>query len=168
MGVIGRPHGVRGLVRVHSYTADPSSLPEYGPFVDDRGRRFSVRWRGEGVAELAELVDGKPVPVTDRTAAGKLVNLRLYAERDRLPPPAADEFYLADLIGLDVVDPDGEAMGKIKAVNDFGAGDLLEIAPEHGASWWLPFTRENVPQVDIAGRRLVAVRPTETQAEEEG
>ena len=75
MGVVGRPHGVRGLVRVHSYTADPAQLAEYGPFDDERGRRFSLRWRGEGIAELAEIVAGRPVPITDRSQADKLVNL---------------------------------------------------------------------------------------------
>lgn len=163
MGVIGRPHGVRGLVRVHSYTADPAGLPEYGPFVDDRGRRFSVRWRGEGVAELAELIDGKPVPVTDRTAAGKLVNLRLYAERDRLPPPAADEFYLADLIGLEAYRADGAPLGRVAAVHDYGAGTSLEIG-----ALLVPFTREAVPEVDLAAGRLTVVPPAEIAGEGQG
>ena len=85
LGVIGRPHGVRGLLRVHSYAADPASLPDYGPFTDDRGRRFSLSWRGEGIAAVSELVDGAPRPVTDRDAAAKLVNTRLYVEREQLP-----------------------------------------------------------------------------------
>jgi 16S rRNA processing protein RimM len=160
MGVIGRPHGVRGLVRVHSYTADPAGLPEYGPFVDERGRRFSVRWRGEGVAEVAELVDGKPVPVADRTAAEKLVNLRLYAERDRLPPPAEDEFYLADLIGLEAFRADGVSLGRVDAVHDYGAGTSLEIGP-----LLVPFTRHAVPEVDLVAKRLTVVPPAEVQAQ---
>ncbi len=100
MGMIGRPHGVRGLVRVQSYASDPAALAEYGPLEDERGRRFVLRWRGEGIAELAEIVEGKPVPLRDRSAAERLVNLRLYLDRDRLPPPEEDEFYFADLIGL--------------------------------------------------------------------
>ena len=91
MGGVGRPHGVRGLLRVHSYTADPADLPEYGPFDDGRGRRCALRWRGEGIAELSELVDGRPVPIADRTQAEKLVNLTLYADRDRLPPATDDD-----------------------------------------------------------------------------
>ncbi|HMP61993.1 MAG TPA: ribosome maturation factor RimM, partial [Phenylobacterium sp.] len=83
--------------------------------------------------------------------------------RDSLPPPDEDEFYLADLIGLSVATAEGEVLGKVKSVQDFGAGDLLEIQPPAGASWWLPFTRETVPEVKIPEGRLVAVRPAETE-----
>jgi 16S rRNA processing protein RimM len=156
MGVVGRPHGVRGLLRVHSYTADPADLPAYGPFRDDAGRSFSLRWRGEGIAELAELVDGRPVPVTDRSRAEKLVNVRLYADRDRLPPAGAEEYYLADLLGLQAVDAAGNPLGQVDAVHDYGAGTSLEIA-----SLLVPFTRACVPVVDIAGGRLIVVPPEE-------
>ena len=101
MGVIGRPHGVRGLVRVTSYAED---LTAYGPLTDAKGRRFVLRWRGEGVAEVAELVGGAEVKVADRTAAEKLTNTRLFVDRAQLPEPEEDEFYLADLIGLAAVD----------------------------------------------------------------
>ncbi len=156
MGVVGRPHGVRGLLRVHSYTADPADLPDYGPFHDARGRVFSLRWRGEGIAELAEIVEGRRVPVTDRTQAEKLVNLALYAERDRLPPAGEDEFYLADLLGLEAVRPDGTVLGRVDVVHDYGAGASLEIA-----SLIVPFTRACVPVVDIAGGRVTVVPPDE-------
>ena len=101
MGVIGRPHGVRGLVRVTSYADD---LTAYGPLSDAQGRRFVLRWRGEGVAEIAEMVGGAEVKVADRTAAERLTNTRLYVDRAQLPEPEEDEFYLADLIGLAAVD----------------------------------------------------------------
>ena len=153
MGVVGRPHGVRGLVRLHSYTADPAALPGYGPFDDGQGRRFAVRWRGEGIAEIAELVDGGTLPVTDRTAAEKLVNLRLYADRERLPPPGEDEYYLADLVGLQAVGADGGALGRVAAVHDHGAGAFLEIG-----ALLVPFTQGCVPVVDLAAGR-VTVRP---------
>ncbi len=156
MGVVGRPHGVRGLVRVHSYTADPADLPAYGPFQDERGRQFSLRWRGEGVAELAEIVDGRPVPVADRTQADKFVNLRLYANRERLPPADGDEFYLVDLVGLQAVDPDGKPLGRVDTVHDYGAGASLEIG-----ALLVPFTRACVPVVDIAGGRITVVLPAE-------
>ncbi|MCW3474867.1 ribosome maturation factor RimM [Limobrevibacterium gyesilva] len=156
MGVIGRPHGVRGLVHVHSYTADPADLPAYGPFFDERGRRFTLRWQGEGVARLSELVDGKPVPVNDRGAAERLVNTRLYVDRDRLPPPEEEEFYLADLVGLDAVGPDGTALGRVEAVHDYGAGASLEIG-----RLIVPFTRACVPVVDIAAGRITVVPPEE-------
>ena len=156
MGVVGRPHGVRGLVRLHSYTADPADLPKYGPFEDSRGRCFAVRWRGEGVAELSELVDGRPVPVADRARAEALVNLRLYADRDRLPPPDEDEYYLADLVGLVAVDAEGRTLGTVGAVHDHGAGAFLEVGP-----LLVPFTRACVPVVDIAAGRVVVVPPAE-------
>src|SRR6185437_1208545 len=132
LGVVGRPHGVRGLVRVVSYTADPASLTAYGALSDDRGRRFTLRWRGEGIAEIAEIVDGTAVPSADRNAAEKLVNTRLYIERDRLPPPNEEEFYLADLVGLAAFDVAGVALGEVAAVHDYGAGASLEIARAEG------------------------------------
>jgi 16S rRNA processing protein RimM len=138
LGVIGRPHGVRGLVRVQSYTADPARLAEYGPLADERGRRFSLRWRGEGVAELAEHRGDAVVPVADRSAAARLTNTRLYIERDRLPPAGPDEFYLADLVGLAAFDPAGGLLGEVAAVHDYGAGASLEIAREGTAPLLVP------------------------------
>jgi 16S rRNA processing protein RimM len=160
MGVIGRPHGLRGLVHVHSYTADPADLPAYGPLDDGRGRRFTLRWTGEGIAEIAEIVDGKPVPVRDRTLAEKLVNVRLYVDRDRLPSAEEDEYYLADLVGLPAFGPDGADLGKVDAVHDFGGGPFLEIG-----RLAVPFTRACVPEVDLAAGRLTVVPPVETEAE---
>ena len=112
MGVVGRPHGVRGLVHVHSYTEEPTDLARYSPLLDERGRRWSLAWRGEGVAELSD-AEGKPV--ADRSAAERLVNMRLSVERDRLPAPEADDFYLADLIGLEAVDQAGAPIGQVVA-----------------------------------------------------
>ena len=83
--------------------------------------------------------------------------------RDALPPPEDDEFYLADLVGLRVETAEGQVLGAVRGVQDFGAGDLLEVKPEGGPSFWLPFTREAVPEVDIAGGRLLAVPPAETE-----
>jgi len=159
LGVVGRPHGVRGWVRVHSYAADPASLARYGTLTDDRGRSFRLRWRAEGIAELAEIMDGKRVPVADRTEAEKLVNTRLYVQRDRLPPPDEDEYYLADLIGLLAVTADGRELGRVSAVHDYGAGASLEIGQQ-----LLPFTRACVPEVDLAAGRLTVVPPVETDA----
>lgn len=161
MGVIGRPHGVRGLVHVRSLTEDPAALPGYGPFSDGRGRRFSLRWVSEGVAALSELVDGRAVPVADRDAAGRLVNLRLYVERSRLPAPDEDEFYLVDLVGLAAVRPDGTALGTVRAVHDYGAGASLEIEGAGPPALLVPFTRAAVPEVDLAARRVVVVPPDE-------
>ncbi len=163
MAVIGRPHGVRGLVRVHSHAAEPADLAAYGPLADENGRRFALSWRGEGVAALAELRDGVPVPVADRAAAARLTNLRLYVERDRLPPPGPDEFYLADLIGLPAF---GEAgpIGRVAAVHDYGAGTSLEIERPDATPLIVPFTRDAVPEVNVAAGRVVVNPPREIDA----
>lgn len=89
--------------------------------------------------------------------------LKLYVRRSALPEPGEDEFYVADLIGMAVVSPDGEPLGQVKDARDFGAGDLLEIQPPQGESWWLPFTKDAVPEVRVAERTVVAVRPEEVE-----
>jgi len=101
--------------------------------------------------------------VETREQAEGLRGLRLYVPRDAFPAPGEDEYYLVDLIGLAVCTPQGEHLGVVREVRDFGAGDLLEIQPEVGASWWLPFTRETVPDVRIAERLIIAVRPEEVE-----
>ncbi len=158
LGVIGRPHGVRGLLHVHSYAADPASLAEYAPLLDDRGGRWTLAWRGEGVAQLT---DAQGRAVADRTAAEKLTNLRLYVERDRLPPPDEEEFYLSDLVGLAAVDSAGAALGTVLTVHDYGAGTSIEIAGAAGQPLIVPFTRACVPEIDVAAGRLVVAVPDE-------
>ncbi len=160
MAGVGRPHGVRGLSRVQCLATNPADLPRYSPLIDERGRRFRLRWHAEGIAELAELVDGKPVKPADRTAAERLVNVKLFVERERLPAPGDDEFYLADLVGLDAVAPDGRALGRVDAVHDHGAGTFLEIG-----ALLVPFTRASVPVGDIAAGRLTGVPPAEVLGE---
>ena len=159
LGVIGRPHGVRGMVRVTSYADD---LAAYGPLSDVSGRRFLLHPRGEGVAEIAELIDGVPVKVVDRTAAEKLVNLRLYVDRAQLPELEEDEFYQADLIGLAAYDVGGAELGKVSAVHDYGAGASLEIVGPNPTI--VPFTRACVPAVDIAAGRVIVALPEEVAA----
>jgi 16S rRNA processing protein RimM len=164
LGVIGRAHGVSGRVRVTSHTADPASLTAYGPLSDANGRQFLLRWRSEGVAEVAEIVDGTPVKIGNRSAAERLTNVQLFIDRSRLPPPDEDEFYLADLIGLTAVDVAGEPIGTVTVVHDYGAGTSLEIAKGEttGASALIvPFTQACVPVIDLAGRRVTVVPPEE-------
>ena len=163
MGVVGRPHGVRGLVHLHSYAADPADLPGYGPLSDDQGRVFRLRWRGEGLAELTQIVDGTRVRVADRAAATRLVNTRLYLDRDRLPAPAEDEFYLADLQGLRAVTRDGREIGAVDAVHDHGGGVYLEIGAR-----LLPFTRACVPAVDVGAGHIVVDLPDEIEVRPDG
>ncbi|WP_043360686.1 ribosome maturation factor RimM [Belnapia sp. F-4-1] len=152
VGEIGRPHGVRGLVKLRSFTADPAAIAGYGPLTDEAGvRHFGITLLAEGLAR----VEG----IADRDAAARLTGTLLYAERDRLPPPDEEEYYLADLIGLRAETEAGEGLGAIRAVEDHGAGAflVLEGPPER----LVPFTRAAVPVVDLAGGRVVVVLPDE-------
>jgi len=168
MGVIGRPHGVRGLVHVQSFTADPDALAAYGVLEDTRGRQFTLHWQSEGIARLAERIGGRDVPVADRTAAAALTNTRLYVPRSALPEAEAEEYYLADLIGLRAETADGEVLGRVTIVHDYGAGTSLEIAPEcQGPALILPFTARAVPVVDVPGGRIVVDPPETTIGEPE-
>ncbi len=156
MGVIGRPHGVRGLVRVNAYTEDPEALAGY-PLTDKAGRRFGLEWVGGNVARLSE--NGRQI--TDRDEAERLTNTELFAPRAVLPAAADEEFYLADLIGLQARDNAGGALGTIAAVHDYGGGVSLEIMP---GALMVPFTRAAVPVVDLAAGYAVVAPPAETEA----
>jgi 16S rRNA processing protein RimM len=169
MGVIGRPHGVRGLVHVQSYTADPTALADYGVLEDERGRTFTLRWQNEGVARLAERIAGRDVPVADRSTAEALTNTRLFVPRSALPPAEADEYYLTDLIGLRAEDSEGQIVGHVAIVHDYGGGPSLEIALDNGAApLILPFTARAVPVVDLPAGRIVIDPPETTAGEPQG
>jgi 16S rRNA processing protein RimM len=153
--------GVKGEVRLTSYTAEPTALLAYRDLKRESGAPgltlLSGRPHKGGVVARAREIE-------TREQAEALRGLRLYIPRSALPETAdEDEFYLVDLIGLDVETPEGASLGVVRNVQDFGAGDLLEIQPAQGASWWLPFTREAVPQVLLAERKIVAVPPDETE-----
>ena len=156
MGVIGRPHGVRGLLRVNAYTEDPDRLALY-PLTDRAGRRFDLQWVGGNVAQL--MLNGRKI--ADRNEAERLTNTELFAPRSVLPAAAAEEFYLADLIGLQARDGAGGALGTIAAVHDYGGGASLEIAP---GALIVPFTRAAVPVVDVAAGYAVVQPPAEREA----
>lgn len=157
VGVFGAPHGVRGEVRLKSFTADPEAAAGYGPVSTEDGRTFRLRLvRALKDDMIVVRVEG----VADRDAAAKLTNLRLSVPRESLPATEEEEFYRSDLIGLPVVGEDGATLGTVTAVLDFGAGDLLEIRrPEGGATVLLPFTKAFVPTVDVKARRIVATPP---------
>ena len=163
MGVVGRPHGVRGLVHVHSYTAEPAQLTRYNPLLDEAGGTWSLAWRGDGVAELR---DARGRPVADRSEAERLVNTKFYVERHRLPAADADEFYLADLVGLQAQDASGAPLGRVAAVHDYGAGTSLEIARAAASPLVVPFTRACVPLVDVAAGYLTVTPPAEIEMRE--
>jgi 16S rRNA processing protein RimM len=167
LGVIGRAHGVRGLVKITSHTANPADLTAYGPLSDAEGRVYALRWMAEGIAEVSRVVDGIAVKVTDRTGAEKLTNTKLFVDRSALPPPDEQEYYLTDLIGLAVTDPSGSAIGTVSVVHDYGAGASLEIERKAGALLLVPFTAACVPAIDIAGGRLVVALPEEIVVQED-
>ena len=156
VGAIAGAHGVRGQVRIAAFTADPDDLMAYGPVRDEAGsRRFEITVVGRSRGQMIARVAG----IGDRDAAEALKGIRLYVDRAALPATAADEFYHADLIGLAVVDRAGKSLGTIGAVHDFGAGDVLEIAPAEGPSVLVRFTREAVPEVDLKGGKVVVELP---------
>ena len=160
MGRIGAAHGIKGEVRIQSFTDDPMALAHY---------RALKREDGSPALTLASArpakggVIARCPEVASKEAADALRGLRLYVPRAALPPPEdEDEFYLADLIGLPTQTADGAPFGRIKAVHNFGAGDILEIDPGGGRPTVLhPFTKEAVPVVDIAGGRVVIAPQTE-------
>ncbi len=161
VGVIAGAHGVRGDVRVKSFTEDPRDLVSYGPVTDISGSRaFSLKILGEARGLLRAHVAG----IDDRDSAAALAGVELYIVRGALPDSAEDEFYHADLLGLRAEAQDGEELGTVKALYDFGGGDMIEIVQPDGRGVVLPFTREVVPVVDIAGGRIV-VRPPATVAD---
>jgi 16S rRNA processing protein RimM len=159
---IGAAHGVRGEVRLRSFTQDPEAVTSYGPLESEDGRqRFEIETLRPAKDHFVARLSG----VADRDAAERLTNLRLYVPRERLPPTEdAETFYHADLIGLAAVTDGGAPLGTVTAVHNFGAGDLIEIAPVGGGeALMVPFTDTAVPAVDIAAGRIVVVPPAVTE-----
>ncbi|CUH67918.1 Ribosome maturation factor RimM [Thalassovita gelatinovora] len=157
VGVIAGAFGVRGEVRLKSYTADPEAIEDYNPLTtEDGSQSFEV-----GI--LHQIKNGLSVRLTavsTKEQADALKGVKLYVPRDRLPSLPDDEFYHADLIGLDVVDTGGTTLGQIKSVLNHGAGDLLEVqGPGLKSSVLLPFTRDAVPTVDLNRGRVIADPP---------
>mgnify|MGYP001174110437 CR=1 FL=1 len=152
---IGAAHGIRGELRVKPHTADPEAIADYGPLQDETGRRFVVRKLRPAKEVVIVVFEG----IADRTTAEALTGTRLYVDRSALPEPEDDEFYHADLIGLAVVTSEGEIIGEIVTVQNFGADDLLEVRRPGKATVFVPFTREVVPTVDLASGRLVVLPP---------
>jgi 16S rRNA processing protein RimM len=158
VGRVAGAFGVKGEVRITAYTEEPQTLLTFEQLLKKDGSPAltlqSGRPHKDGVvARVKELAT--------KEEADAARGLQLYVPRSVLPEPDEDEFYLTDLIGLSVVSPDGEPLGAVKAVRDFGAGDVLEIQPATGASWWVAFTRDAVPEVRIAKGEIVVVRPAE-------
>jgi 16S rRNA processing protein RimM len=156
VGAIAGAHGVQGAVRIKSFTADPSDVARYGPLEDEAGeRRFSLRLAGNAKGVVIARLKG----VADRNQAEALRGMRLYLPRAALPAPGDEEYYHADLIGLEAALADGTLIGRVRAVHDFGAGDTLEIERPAGPAAMVPFTRAIVPVVDLGAGRLVLDPP---------
>jgi 16S rRNA processing protein RimM len=162
VGRIAAAHGLRGLVKLQTFTADPMGIGGYGPLSDAAGKRvFKLTALNPVKGGVVASIDG----VADRTAAEKLRGVELYMPRDRLPPAGEGEYYHADLVGLTAELADGRPFGRVRAVENYGAGDLLAIEGVDGRPVSLPFTDRVVPVVDLAGGRIV-VEPPEGLLEE--
>lgn len=157
VGVLAGSFGVQGEVRVKSFCAEPTDVASYGPlFTEDGSRSFTLKLTRPVAGGLGARLSG----VTTKEQADALKGISLYVERTKLPFLPDDEFYHADLIGLDVYDTGGVLVGKVQAVHNHGAGDLLEIKPNSTKdAILLPFTRAIVPTVDLTARRIVADMP---------
>jgi 16S rRNA processing protein RimM len=159
---IGAAHGVRGAVKLWTFTEDPLAVTRYGPLsTRDGARQFEVTHAREARGFLVATLKG----VTSRDEAERLNGVELYIARDKLPATEADEYYHADLIGLAAVTTAGEPLGRVVAIHNFGAGDILEIAPTSGATMLLPFSNAVVPTVDILGGRIVIELPDEVEGD---
>jgi len=165
LGQFGAAHGIRGEVKVNAYTEDPLGVAGYGPLTLDDGRVVEI----SGLRQQGEAVIARVKGISDRNGAETLRNHKFFVDRSLLPPlDEEDDFYHADLVGLKAETEQGEPFGRVLAVPNFGAGDLLEIEPAGGGrSFYLPFTRAVAPVVDIAGGRIVIVPPPEVEAREE-
>jgi 16S rRNA processing protein RimM len=152
LGVVAAPHGVRGLVRIRSFTEDPMAIASYGELSDEAGK---ARYRVEALSTVKGAVLARIEGVADRDAAEAIRGLRLYVERERLPEAGEREWYEADLIGLPAVGTDGRDWGKVIAFHDFGAGSVMEVSG--GAM--LPFTDAVVPEIDVPGGKVVVDPP---------
>ena len=159
LGVVAGAHGLQGAVRIKTFTALPDAIADYGPLEDAAGNRcFTLRLVRIEKGMALVRIEG----VEDRTAAEALKGVELFLDRAALPPAEdEEEFYHADLVGLAAVDRNGARLGTVRALHDFGAGDLIEVLPDEGGRPRVfPFTREAVPAIDLAAR-TVTIDPPE-------
>ncbi len=164
LGIIVAPHGVRGDVRIRTFTERAGDIVRYGPLSDESGKRvYDIR----PIAPVKGGIRARIAGVGDRNAAEALRGTRLYVDRDSLPSVGDDEFYHADLIGLDARNTDGETVGRVQAVFDFGAGDMLEVALKgRKMPLLVPFTREAVPEIAVDAGYLVIDPPPEAEGDD--
>jgi 16S rRNA processing protein RimM len=160
---IGAAHGVRGAVKLWTFTEDPLAVQHYGPLMTkDGARQFEVTHAREAKDHLVATLKG----IATREDAERLNGVELYIARDKLPETDEGEYYHTDLIGLAAVTAADAPIGRVIAIHNFGAGDIIEIAPPHGSTLLLPFTNAVVPTVDIAGGRVVIELPEEVDGDD--
>jgi 16S rRNA processing protein RimM len=160
---IGAAHGVRGAVKLWTFTEDPLAVKDYGPLLTkDGGRQFEVTQMHEAKGHLVATLKG----VASREDAERLNGVELYVAREKLPQTDDGEYYHVDLIGLAAVNGRDEPVGRVIAIHNFGAGDIIEIAPPGGATMLLPFSNAVVPTVDLAGGRVVIELPQEIEGDD--
>jgi 16S rRNA processing protein RimM len=166
LGAIAGAHGVRGEVRIKPFTEDPLAIGDYGSLLSEDG---ASEFELQGVRLQKAHVVARIAGVSDRDAAEALKGTRLYVPRDRLPEPdEEDTWYHADLIGLAARAPDGAPLGTVVSIQDYGAGDLIELQLGHDRpTVFVPFTREMVPEVDIAAGHIVVDAPDELLGRED-
>ena len=165
LGVFGAAQGVRGEVRIKSFTDDPKAIGGYGPLTDKTGaRRFVI----ESLRPLRDdMLVARVKDLATRDAAAALTGVEIFARREHLPPPDADEFYWDDLIGLAAASRDGAPLGRVVGLRNFGAGDILEIAPEGGGEPLArPFSKAVAVEIDFAAGRIVIEPPREIEGED--
>ncbi len=163
MARIGAAHGVRGAVKLWTFTEDPLAVKTYGPLTTkDGARQFEVTHAREAKGHLVATLKG----IATREEAERLNGVELYIARDKLPATDENEYYHADLIGLAAVNAANEPLGRVIAIHNFGAGDIIEIAPPQGATLLLPFTNAVVPSVDLAGGRVIIALPDEIEGDD--
>ena len=160
---IGAAHGVRGAVKLWTFTEDPLAVKAYGPLVTkDGARQFELTSAREANGHLVATLKG----VSTREEDERLNGIELYIAREKLPDTDEDEYYHADLIGLAAVNAADEPLGRVIAIHNFGAGDIIEIAPPSGSTMLLPFTNAVVPTVDLAAGRVVIELPDEIEGDD--
>jgi 16S rRNA processing protein RimM len=160
---IGAAHGVRGAVKLWTFTEDPFAVKRYGPLsTKDGARQFEVTDAREAKGHLVATLKG----VTTREGAERLNGVELYVAREKLPATEQDQYYHADLIGLAAVTTADQPLGRVVAIHNFGAGDIIEIAPPQGATLLLPFTNAVVPTVDLKAGRVVIELPEEIDGDD--
>lgn len=148
-------HGVRGMVRLYVYVEDLALLHKHGVLTDSKGSEYRLRLKGMVKTQPIAEIHG----MTDRNQAETLRGTKLYLPRSKLPAAGEDEFYYHDLIGLKALSPEGESLGTILSVQDYGAGDILEIRPVTGKPYLIPFTRAIVPEIHLNAGHVVVMLP---------